>query len=433
LRYRYSTYKDGKLIKKAMVYTQDEHGINLADIDADAVQIVERLAIAGFETYIVGGAVRDLLLSNKPKDFDIVSAASPNQIKKIFRSARIIGHRFRLVHVPVGRKIFEVATFRSIAEGSASNVFGTIEEDVLRRDFTFNALFYDPRKQLVIDYVGGMKDIRDRRIKPILPLKTIFIDDPVRILRAVKYASATGFKLPLFLSWKIKQAASLLGDVSTSRRTEEIFKIIRSSKAASIVENLEHFGLYQYLQPNASKLMRENTGFRMKYLQRLAALNQKDTQSHDKENLAALVQDYLETVIDWNEQRIDYYKTIFYEARRFVLPMTPPRFDLDGAIKLIYKEHGIVIKHALFASDRLTERRRPAERKGEAPLNRKKPEARPSRYAPPETPLPQDGQSGMRQPKKRRHRRKKARQFINASFADLSDTLPNEPDKSASI
>ncbi|MDR2793894.1 MAG: polynucleotide adenylyltransferase PcnB, partial [Treponema sp.] len=358
MRYRYSTYKDGKPIKKAVVYTRGEHCINVADVDIDAIRIIERLVVAGFETYIVGGAVRDLLLSKRPKDFDIVSAASPNQIKKLFRSARIIGHRFRLVHVPVGNKIFEVATFRSITDGSAGNLFGTIEEDVLRRDFTLNALFYDPKKQLVIDYVGGMKDIQDRRIKPIIPLKTMFIDDPVRIIRAVKYASTTGFKLPLALIWKIKQEASLLGDVSPSRRTEEIFKIIRSSKAALIVENLENFGLYQYLQPNASKLMREDTAFRKKYMQRLAVLNREDRQSEDKENLAALVQDYLEMGVDWNEQHIDHYKNTFYEARRFVLPMNPPRFDLDGAVKLIYREHGVIIKHSLFAKDRPSARAR---------------------------------------------------------------------------
>lgn len=421
MRYRYSTHKDGKPIKKALVYTQSEHGVNLADVDADAIRIVERLVAAGFETYIVGGAVRDLLLHKKPKDFDIVSAASPNQIKKIFRFARIIGHRFRLVHVAVGEKIFEVATFRSIASNSASNIFGTIEEDVLRRDFTLNALFYDPRKQLVIDYVGGMKDIRDRRIKPIIPLKTMFIDDPVRIIRAVKYASAAGFKLPLFLGLKIRRQAHLLDGVSPSRRTEEILKIIRSSSAAVIVENLENFGLYQYLQPNASKLMREDAVFRGKYLQRLAALNQENKQSEDKENLAALIRDYLEMIVDWNGQyigHIDHYKKTFYEARHFVLPMNPPRFDLDGAVKLIYREHGVVVKHSLFANERPCERRH--EQTARSPSNQKKTSAA-SALLPAQEKVPlQNGQTGEQNLKKRKRRQhKKSRHFINAGVVDL--------------
>ncbi|MDR0706870.1 MAG: polynucleotide adenylyltransferase PcnB [Treponema sp.] len=423
MRYRYSTYKDGKPVKKALVYTQSEHGINRADVDADAIRIVERLVAAGFETYIVGGAVRDLLLHKKPKDFDIVSSASPNQIKKIFRFSRIIGHRFRLVHVAVGEKIFEVATFRSMAEGATGNIFGAIEEDVLRRDFTLNALFYDPEKQLVIDYVGGMKDICNRRIKPIIPLKTIFTDDPVRIVRAVKYASAAGFRLPFSLGLKIKRQAHLLDEVSPSRRTEEILKIIRSSSAGVIVENLENFGLYQYLQPNASKLMRENPAFRETYLQRLTALNQENKRSEDKENLAALIWDYLEMIVDWNERHIDHYKKTFYEARQFVLPMNPPRFDLDGAVKLIYREHGVVVKRSLFVNERPWERQH--EQAAQPASNQKETTGAATRNAAPvstgqeKTPA-QDGQTGEQKLKKRkRPHRKKPQRLVNADVVDL--------------
>ncbi|GHV88820.1 hypothetical protein AGMMS50267_11800 [Spirochaetia bacterium] len=155
MRFRYATQKNGRPVKKAIVYTRDEHGITLADVDRDAVYIVDRLRANGHETYIVGGAVRDLILKKKPKDFDIVSEANPARIKKIFRNARIIGRRFRLVHVYFGPKIFEVSTFRSLKDGTTSNTFGTVEEDVLRRDFSLNALFYDPQKQEVVDYVGG--------------------------------------------------------------------------------------------------------------------------------------------------------------------------------------------------------------------------------------------------------------------------------------
>ena len=148
---RYGTDKNGNVVKKAVIYTQEEHLIPNNKIDPDALQIVNRLRDSGFTAYIVGGAVRDLIIGNTPKDFDIVTDATPSKIKKIFRNSRVIGRRFRLVHVVFGTKIFEVSTFRSISEGSVGNSFGTIDEDVQRRDFTINALYYDPIQQQVID------------------------------------------------------------------------------------------------------------------------------------------------------------------------------------------------------------------------------------------------------------------------------------------
>jgi poly(A) polymerase len=347
LRIRYGTEKNGKPVKKAIVYTQNEHGIKFADVDGDAVFITERLRANGYETYIVGGAVRDLMIGKKPKDFDIVSDATPTRIKKIFRNARVIGRRFRLVHVYFGPKIFEVSTFRSLKDGSTSNTFGTIEEDVLRRDFSLNALFYDPGKQVVVDYVGGMKDIREKRIRPIIPLSFIFKDDPVRMIRAVKYAATTGFKLPLTLRWTIKKQAPLLAPVSPSRLTEEIFKIIHSSCAAQITESLEFFGLYEYLQPNASRLMKENPGFRSRYLKGLGDLNQGG-EAKPGETLAALIRDFLEDYTDWDAGVTENYKNAFMAARQFVLPMNPPRMELDHAARLIFAEHGLTVKKMRF-------------------------------------------------------------------------------------
>ncbi|MDE5776435.1 MAG: polynucleotide adenylyltransferase PcnB, partial [Treponemataceae bacterium] len=139
---RYGKDKNGQPVKKAVVYTKDEHRIPIEKIDSDAIRIIERLKENGHSAYLVGGAVRDLLVGNTPKDFDIVTDATPSRIRRIFRSARIIGRRFRLVHVVFGPKIFEVSTFRSIVEGSVGNDFGTMDEDVMRRDFTLNALYY---------------------------------------------------------------------------------------------------------------------------------------------------------------------------------------------------------------------------------------------------------------------------------------------------
>jgi poly(A) polymerase len=347
LRIRYGTEKDGKPVKKALVYTQNEHGINIADVDSDAVYITKQLWANRFETYIVGGAVRDLILGKKPKDFDIVSEASPTRIKKIFRNARIIGRRFRLVHVYFGPKIFEVSTFRSLKDGPTSNTYGTIEEDVLRRDFSLNALFYDPLNEVVVDYVGGMKDIRKKLIRPIIPHLVIFKDDPVRMIRAVKYAATTGFRLPLTLGWKIKAQSALLASVSPSRLTEEILKIIHSSGVDRIVENLDRYGLYEYLQPNAVRLFRENPLFRSRYVKSLAELN-KDRESKPSEALAALIRDYLEDFVDWEGGATENYKDAFAVARQFVLPMNPPRMALDAAIRLVFSEHGVTIKRSRF-------------------------------------------------------------------------------------
>jgi poly(A) polymerase len=348
LRIRYGAEKNGKPVKKAVVYTQNEHGINFTDVDSDAVYITERLWTHGFETYIVGGAVRDLLLRKKPKDFDIVSEASPARIKRIFRNARVIGHRFRLVHVYFGTKIFEVSTFRSLKDGPTGNTYGTVEEDVLRRDFSVNALLYDPGKKVVVDYVGGMKDIRNKLMRPIIPLAFIFKDDPVRMIRAVKYAAAAGFKIPLALRWKLKKQASLLAPVSPSRLTEEIFKIIHSAAAARIIESLEYFGLYEYLQPNASRLMKESEKFRSRYIKGLEELNAGGNPKPG-ETLAALIRDYLVDFVDWDAEGItENYRNAFIAARQFVLPMNPPRMELDIAVRLIFAEHGKNVKKLRF-------------------------------------------------------------------------------------
>ncbi|MDR2517780.1 MAG: polynucleotide adenylyltransferase PcnB [Spirochaetaceae bacterium] len=390
MRVRYSTEKNGRPVKKAIVYTQDEHGINFSDVDAEAVTIVEQLRAHGYETYIVGGAVRDLILGKKPKDFDIVSAAVPTRIKKIFRNARIIGHRFRLVHVYFGAKIFEVSTFRSLKDGLNSNTFGTVEEDVLRRDFTLNALFYDPLAQVVVDYVGGMRDIRKKRVRPIIPLFRIFSDDPVRMIRAVKYGAATDFKLPLLLKWKIKKQSPLLAGVSPSRLTEEIFKILHSSHAARIVEDLESLGLYAYLQPQASALMKEKKGFRERYLSSLRELTLKGVTG---EVMSGLIQDYLEDTVKWDGD-LENYKEAFMAARRFVLPMNPPRMELDRTVRLIFKEHGITIKKS-----RLLERGKPL-----FPAGKKAALASQNEQAFP-LPLPAKEKAAAKARKRRRRRR----------------------------
>lgn len=347
---RYGTDGNGKLIKKANVYTSQEHLISNANIDPDAIQIIHRLRDAGFTAYIVGGAVRDLIVGNKPKDFDIVTDATPSRIKRIFRNSRIIGRRFRLVHVVFGSKIFEVSTFRSNADGSIGNDFGTIDEDVLRRDFSINALYYDPVNCQVIDYVGGMRDIKKHVLRPVIPLDRIFIEDPVRMLRAIKYSATTHAKIPFSLRHKIISSAVLLSQISPSRLTEELLKIINSTCAYEIIKEALDTDLYIYLQPAATALIYENKNFEKSYLENmkeLSELNKTQPDARMGKKLTYLIKDFVLSLTDWKKEAKDnpvfseIYAKTWADCRNFVLPMNPVRRELEYAVKNILNELGL--------------------------------------------------------------------------------------------
>ena len=347
---RYGTDGQGKPIKKAVVYTQTEHLISNKNIDPDALQIINRLRDAGFTAYIVGGAVRDLIVGNKPKDFDIVTDATPSKIKRIFRNSRIIGRRFRLVHVVFGSKIFEVSTFRSNAEGSVGNDFGTIDEDVLRRDFTMNALYYDPIQEQVIDYVGGMRDIKKHLLRPVISIDRIFVEDPVRMLRAIKYSATTHAKMPYSLRHKIRSSAALLSQISPSRLTEELLKIINNVYAFEIVQEALDTDLFIYLQPSAAALIYDSRDFEKDYMESfkmLGQLNLKEPDARLGKKLYFLIKDFVKTLTDWKKETSDTYSyTELYgktwaECRNFVLPMNPVRKELEYAVKAALNECGV--------------------------------------------------------------------------------------------
>jgi len=350
---RYGKDKNGHPVKKAVVYTKDEHQIPIEKIDSDAIRIIGRLKESGHCAYLVGGAVRDLLVGNAPKDFDIVTDATPSRIRRIFRSARIIGRRFRLVHVVFGSKIFEVSTFRSTVEGSVGNDFGTMDEDVMRRDFTLNALYYDPLQEQVIDYVGGVRDIRKGVIRPVIPLDRIFVEDPVRMLRAVKYSATTHCSMPWQLRHKIKKSASLLSPISPSRLTEEILKIVNSGHAFDIVSEALDTDIYMYLQPAAADLIMSDREFERNYLanlKRLDALNTVEREARLGRKLVFIVKDFILSLTDWqkeiaeNSAAGELYENTWNEVRRFVLPMNPPRVELEYAIRSALREIGVNIR-----------------------------------------------------------------------------------------
>lgn len=348
--YRYGSDSKGNLVKKACVYTKDEHLISLSNIDPDALQIISRLRDAGCTSYLVGGAVRDLIVGNKPKDFDIVTDATPSKIKRVFRNSRIIGRRFRLVHVVFGNKIFEVSTFRSNAEGSVGNEFGTIEQDVLRRDFTINALYYDPLQEQVIDYVGGMKDIKKHILRPVISIDTIFVEDPVRMLRAIKYSATTHAKMSYQLRRKIRNSADLLSQVSPSRLTEELLKILNSSFAYEIVREALETDLYIYLQPSATALIYEDKSFEKKYLESIKQLGELNKEASDVrlgKKLQFIIQDFVGTLTDWNMEiqtktsANELFAKTWKQCRNFVLPMNPVRKELEFAVKASLKDLGV--------------------------------------------------------------------------------------------
>jgi len=344
---RYSSDAKGRAVKKALVYTKQEHGINRELIDPEAIRIITHLRNYGFGGYIVGGAVRDLLIGKNPKDFDIVTNAEPAKIKRLFRNSRIIGKRFRLVHIFFGDKIYEVSTFRSVVDGTTGNVFGSMDEDVQRRDFSLNALYYDPLKEQIIDYVGGVKDIRARRLKPVIPLRVIFSDDPVRMLRAVKYAVSTGCRIPFLLRRAIRKSSRFLQPVSPSRLTEEIIKILNSGNAKPIVHKLIGFDLYMYLQPAANSLIDENPSFGEAYSRSLGdldALTRAEDDARLGRKIVFLIRDLVDLITDWNGQPSEVYNDVYSECRRFVMPMNPPRVELEFAVRQCLKDGGLALR-----------------------------------------------------------------------------------------
>lgn len=350
--FRYSADSKGRPVKKAVVYTKNEHLIPLHKIDPDALFVIRQLHNHGYDAYIVGGAVRDLLVGKEPKDFDIVTDATPSRIKKVFRNSRIIGRRFRLVHVFFGPKIFEVSTFRSISDGSVGNSFGTMDEDAQRRDFTLNALYYDPLKEQVIDYVGGLKDIQKRVIRPVIPLNRIFVEDPVRMLRAVKYAATTGCSMPRSLRRKICKSAHLLSPVSPSRLTEELLKIINSGQAYNIIKFAMEVDLFMHLQPSATAMMYANKNFKERYFQHLQDLDElhnRDPGARLGQKLAYLIYDFTASLTDWTAEvaeksaAAELYSRTWAQCRNYVLPMNPQRTELEYAIRTVLRQLGVSV------------------------------------------------------------------------------------------
>ncbi len=253
-----------------VVLGAQEHGINPALVSSNAIRVTQTLQQAGFAAYIVGGAVRDLLLSVKPKDFDIATNATPEQVKRLFRRAFIIGKRFQIVHVMFGQDLLEVTTFRGASsDGSPKdehgrvlrdNTFGEQHEDAIRRDFTINAMYYDPAAQTVFDYHGGIGDIRQKVLRIIGIPEARFREDPVRLLRVVRFAAKLGFSIDPATAAPIAIMAPLINNVPAARVFDEMLKLLLSGQALACLQQLRKEGLHHGLLPLLDVVMEQPLG-----------------------------------------------------------------------------------------------------------------------------------------------------------------------------
>jgi len=271
----------GKLFRPAQskVIPFKSHRIARERISRCAATICETLQQRGYATYVVGGAVRDLLLGREPKDYDIATAARPEQVRATFRRSRIIGRRFRLVHVMCGSETVEVSTFRGISSGPddvddaeqttdehgrilRDNVFGSIEDDARRRDFTINAMFYDPVREEVLDYHHGVRDLKARKLRMIGDPAQRYREDPIRMLRAVRFGAACGLEIEPQSRKPIRELAELLHNVPKARVFDEMMKLLLSGHAAEGVRRMRKEGLHHGLLPLLDVILEQPLGER---------------------------------------------------------------------------------------------------------------------------------------------------------------------------
>ena len=263
------------------VYRRDKHGIARSSISRGALKVCEILRAHNHTAYIVGGAVRDLLLGVVPKDFDVATDAHPDEVHRLFRRSHLIGRRFKLVHVLFGQETVEVSTFRAGEGGETDehgrvlrdNVYGTRAQDAARRDFTANALYYDPHDETVLDYHGGFADVRKKTMRIIGDPGLRFREDPVRMLRAVRFAAKLGFSIDPKTRAPIGELAELIEHVPAARLFEEMLKLLLSGHSAACLAQLRKEGLHHGLLPLLDVIMEQPLGKRFLHL----ALEQTDS------------------------------------------------------------------------------------------------------------------------------------------------------------
>ncbi len=269
----------------AVIVAREDHCVSRKSISANALKVLNRLHEGGFAAYLVGGGVRDVLVGLQPKDFDVATNASPEEVRALFRNSRIIGRRFRLVHVVYGRDIIEVATFRASHDkgtggevGEAGrivrdNVFGTIEEDAIRRDFSVNALYYNIADHSVVDYVGGLHDLNQKLFRLIGDPVTRCEEDPVRVLRAVRLAAKLEFDIAPDTLSAMQQTAPLLANQSPARMFDEVLKLFQGGYSKRSFAAVRKHDLLEYLFPMLATRLAENASPELEKMLNAALVN----------------------------------------------------------------------------------------------------------------------------------------------------------------
>jgi len=281
---------------------KEKHGIGREAVSQGSRKVCDVLHERGYAAYVVGGAVRDLLLGLRPKDFDVATDANPEDVHRVFRRSRLIGRRFKLVHVLFGEETVEVSTFRARTASETDehgrvlrdNIYGTLEDDAIRRDFTINALYYDPASETILDYHHGMKDLERKSVRIIGDARSRYREDPVRMLRAVRFAAKAGFTIDERTRKPIRELAPLLENVPPSRVYEEMQKLLLSGHAAMGLSQLRSQGLHHGLLPLLDVIFEQPMGERFVQL----ALDETDRRVRAGKSVSPA---FLFAALLWNE------------------------------------------------------------------------------------------------------------------------------------
>lgn len=337
--------------KYPVILQSGKHAMARSAIDRPVLDILHRLRKNGYQAYLVGGCVRDILMGKKPKDFDIVTDARPRQIKQLFRRCYLIGKRFRLAHVYIsGDRFVEVATFRASVDPetvnggrfAANNVFGTIDDDALRRDFTVNALYYSAVEDSIVDYSGGLNDIKKKVLRSIGKPGDRYRDDPVRMIRSARFCAQLGMTLSREDYKATRECAVLIREANASRMLEELYKILRCGSSAATLTNLVKFGLLEYWLPELAKEKYYDS-----LTARLASIDNRRKQEEDIPVcvlVAALLYDLFIDALDENGAQRGFQDTFALCTTQFS--------ELAGRMRLPHREWdricNIVARQGIF-------------------------------------------------------------------------------------
>jgi len=327
---------------------KEQHGIGREALSQGSRKVCEMLHSHGYEAYVVGGAVRDLLLGIRPKDFDVATNAYPEEVHKVFRRSRLIGKRFKLVHVMFGEETVEVSTFRARTATETDehgrvlrdNIYGTREDDAIRRDFTINALYYDPASETILDYHNGLRDLQRKSVRIIGDARARYREDPLRMLRAVRFAAKAAFAIDERTRKPIRELAHLLENVPPSRVYEEMQKLLLSGNAATGLRQLRSEGLHHGLLPLLDVIFEQPMGERFVNL----ALEQTDSRLRSGKSVspaflfAALL--WHEVLAAWKkaEQRGQKPIPALFEAMDAVLEKQTDKLAIPRRFTAVMKE-----------------------------------------------------------------------------------------------